>query len=213
MTRAEMETALKRFGFDDTDPLDTWLNAGMWEFCRKHDWSFLIQRDNENLSTSSGLISWAPGQSTIQKIISIKIEGQNGSLTEVSYQGWDQQVDSITATGCPLIYRIKNFSAGPGAGDNLTTEVWPISTSADIVYLVYKAKEPVIGNNGPLYVPQELHYAIVLRAAVIALQAEDEDDRAATQLEAFNEMVASAISDDDRYGGPYFVKDVMNYGC
>lgn len=210
MILSEMETALMRYGFDTSDPLLTWLNWGMYEVTKEREWRFLEQIDNSVLLAGNPAMSWIISPITIKKILSIKIIGQADPLRFVGPAQWHREVSDPTSTGTPQIYKVVHTTT-----DRVFTTVWPTPTMGYTTEMVYKVKEIDLVNPGdsPVYIPSELHSAIVVRAAAFGMEAEDEQDRATGLMNTFASLIANAISDDDDTAGPSFVEDVMNYGC
>lgn len=205
MTQAEMKTALKRYGFDDTDPLITWLDWGLHELEREHEWPFLVGEDSTTAAIGAGEVfdTGLPG------IFIVQLQDNSDPMEYLSVEEFRRKTDK-TSTGSPYYWTF-----GPDPDD---LRIWPKVTVATNIDLVYHKEEPEIvtlsGGDSLSFFPKGMHYLIVLRAAAFGLQAENEEDRASSELEAYKTGVLTAIS---RYGTPRrrsgrTVDDVMNYG-
>lgn len=206
MNRTTAKTLLKRYGFDDSDPLLDWLDEGLHLFEDAHDWPFL-----QTITT----VSPGTGVSTLTfptdffKIYTVRNVTDGRKLKRMEVTEFEREVDDPTVTGSPLYYVIT---------DTDTIQFWPATDSAMSFRVIYQRSLTTVTNlasdatslDGPL----TIHYPIVLAAAYTALMAENEEDRAQTALGQFESAVArrwSKFSTTD-LDEPRQVVDVMGYG-
>jgi hypothetical protein len=82
-----------------------------------------------------------------------------------------------------------------------------------VVY--HSSRDELVNDTDVPEIPKELHYAIVQGAAAIALQAENEEERAQTAEDQFNKSVGrvwSRLAGPAAMDGTSAVRDVMGYG-
>lgn len=197
----ELKTALKRYGFDDTDPLETWINAAMHELERAAPWPFL--ESEQPLVTVAADATYVIGN---QRLVYIKFDGDYESLTYMGLKEFNRRFPTRTTPGKPHSYTMVGTEA----------RLYPVPDAVYTGHMVLRERETDLTDppgDGPNWIPTDLHYLIVVRAAAFALKAENEEERAADALEEYNMMVTNAMS---TYGihteEPVFVQDVMEYG-
>lgn len=210
MNLEEMETALKRYGFDSSDPLKVWLNAAMHEVEADHDWPFLEGGIESTLSTSAG----TPGlfiSNQLGKVISVRDLTNNRKL--VFYDTWRyfREVEEPEAKGQPLIYTLAQITS--------SINLWPIPEGVYKIEVVGQliTKDMVVAGDTPKTTrewPVAMHYAIVLKAAIMALFAENEEERGEKLQKQFDQLMERLRR---KYGDrtmdePDSVVDVMGYG-
>lgn len=206
MLLSEMKIALMRYGFDSTDPLTIWLNWGMREFERAYDWPFL--ENFQTVPTIIGTPEYTISTSILRQFKSLKINGDAKPLERMSLAQFHFEVPDKLVTGHPYKYVA------------LTANTFRLYYIPDAVYTVdiyargYEL-DLVDGNPNDTFdlIPPALHHLPVLRAAVFALETDNEESRASTLLNEFNTAVANAIADLGEHGtGPEYVQDVMSGG-
>lgn len=207
MLVSELKTALKRFGFDDSDPLLIWLNAAYHEIEEeKDDWSFL--EITEEISQTTGDKNFVPAKLLNRPIKLLDIT-DTGTSYEVKYM--DRRTFLMgeydpTATGRPeVFYRV---------GDQ-EIEFWPKPEKArKFLFLYIRELEDLKEESEIPAIPVKNHFLIAQGAAYIALQAENEEDRAANAENQFrNKLERMVISDNEKQVGEVdTVEDVMEYG-
>lgn len=176
MNLEEMETALKRFGFDSTDPLRTWLNAALHEVEESFDWPWLEGKLE--------VIKMAAGSSTITlpanclKIISIKDVPNQRKLKYYDIHRWMREIQEPTEVGYAEVYTLLNTNE---------IRIWRVLQEEVEFELIYQATTPDLlesasePRTGERLWPLSTHYVIVRKAAIIALEAENEEERAEKQ--------------------------------
>lgn len=212
MLLSEMKTALQRYGFDTTDPLTTWLNWGMKEVQKYHNWKNLELIIP--VSVGAGQPTFTITSVNAKKVITAKVRGQGDPMTEITMQAFQRSVpdSSSPPSGVPAEYFVWN-------SDPVTLEFWLTATpiANTTIELMVLLKEPDLVDSNPNdttnYLSDDFHPAIVLRAAVFGLQAENEEDRANALFSTWTDMMDKQVGDDDKTIGPLYVEDVMEYGA
>jgi hypothetical protein len=208
MLVSEAKTLLKRYGFSDEDPLLSWINAGRHELLDSHDWSWsraVLLGQSLGVGDTEVIL---PSDASTLETVSVKATGVNQKLAPTSYQSFVANYDPVI-TGAPSVYA--QYS------DNKHVIVWPTPDQAyTLDFSYYKGYDDLTADTDDLGVPGSIAYAVVLAAAYTALQAENEEDRAATAQSQFQSRVAAAFVKDSRITGGGDddgdqVEDVMNY--
>lgn len=206
MDRTTAQTLLKRYGFDDSDPLNSWLDEGQEMVEDAHDWPFL-----QYVAT----INAAAGASTLVlpsdffKAQSIRNVTGSSKLSYKDIEGFERDIYDPTATGSPQIYTVTGTQ---------TIQIYPALASDSLFRVVYQRRLNLVStlaNDGtPLDGDAHFHYPVVLAAAFTALMAENEEERAQTALGQFDNAIEtrwqkySSVQLDE----PEQVVDVMGYG-
>lgn len=207
MTVGEIKTALKKFGFNDSDPLLIWINASMHLIEDAYaNWSWLqtlesvVQTANDSTFTPAGGVT---------RVITLKDVTSGGYPDELIYwdnRKWEREISKEEDQGDPWVYTIF------GAKD---IQVYPTPTTAKTYRLKYiKALADLVNDADVPVVPTKNHYLIVLGAAFIALQAENEEDRAANAQAQFDTGLDRMVLADMKrqIGEPSMVEDTAYYG-
>lgn len=211
MNLSEMQTALKRYGFDDSDPLTTWLNAAMREFEIAYNWRCLLTE--VVLPVTSGFIDFTEHS----KILSVQYFDSESRLSEplefLEYRRfldiqYSDPANSLNQNSLPQYYSF--FRDG---NSNPKLIIYPQSTVIG-VRVMYLKKLLDISEANPCGLPSEYHYTIVRGAAAIGLEAENEEDRAAVAWGRFHDAIerASAREYPTTIDGNQQVVDVQGYG-
>lgn len=203
MQLIQLRTLLKRYGFDDSDPLNEWINAAYFEFLSAHEWMFL--EAEATIAHPSGAASFTV-PSDFAKIRRLR---DTTAKKEVKYRSRDRFYDEVSdpsTTGSPVLFTILNL-------EGIT--LWPIP-DANITYTVWYQIQPTTlsdSNSNPL-IPEQFQYGIVHGAAVYALEAENEEERAQIARTKFEDTIERAITfyANHELGDPEAVVDVMGYG-
>lgn len=209
MTLAEMETALKRFGFDSTDPLSIWLNAAMHDVEDSFDWPWLESRV-QDIVMPAGSSSLILPDSAL-KIIFIKDLTNQRKLEYYDRHKFAREISDPAEIGCPEVYTLV---------DTTSVQIWRV-LQEEITYeclfqsatpdLIFPNDEPKTGDNRW---PGNVSYLIVLRAAAFALQAENEEERAKNALEQYQNSLLKLMAKfgERELDEPTTVQDVQGYG-
>lgn len=211
MTLGTMKTALKRYGFDDSDPLTDWLNFGMHETVDFFPWSFLYGFSTSiTVDTTTGLIEDLPADfGKVSYITDVGNSSNRAKLQEKDPLWFEENVaNPLSSASNPEIYvpyTDTQIGVYPIPSGTQSYRMRYIKTVAD---MDDDADVPGAGT-----IPTGFHYLIVMRAAVEGLQAENEEDRAVVK---FNEWEASLGRKIPKYNKatrdkPNQVRDVMDY--
>lgn len=180
MLVSDGKTALKRYGFSDSDPLLVWLNAAKSEFETARDWPFLF-----DLSNPSGAV----GEDTITlpadfgRVITLRDVTNKNKLNWIEPVEFERLIEDPTEDGQPVWYTIYGTD---------TLVIWRVLDTAVTWRLVYQATLPdMVNDNVSMPGPTRIHYPIVQKAASIALQAENEEDRAISAESQYQSSVGS----------------------
>lgn len=208
MTRAELKTALKRYGFDDDDPLDIWINAARNELVS--DLPFPVMDAEASFVTVAGdgnLSDNLPAD--FLKVIALTDDtdvGDSGSLDYMDYRMFRREIPDRSTQGQPTIFTVRNLN-------NIT--VYPVPDRTTTWDLLYQKSVTQLTDDShvPSELPVQFHYPIVPRAAAIGLSAENEEERSEKALNDYltgKQTIITFFS--TRQGGQFeSVQDVMNY--
>jgi len=206
MDFTELKTALKRYGFDDSDPLDSWLNAGYLDWvCQAYDWPFL-QMPPIVIATGIG-VSNVVLPSDVGHIMTVKNLDNGQKLSAMERTEFERVVNDPTEGGLPIYYVMTGLDV---------VTVWRVPNIPVNLRVVYARKLPELVNAGDVpLIPASLHYAIVQAGAAIALQSENEEERSENAEKQFTNTVNrtwSRMSGSQHRDEPPTVTDVMGYG-
>lgn len=210
MNLGEMETALKRYGFDSADPLKTWLNAAMHEIETDHDWVFLEGEVSIFNSTANGANLSIP--SGTSKIISVRDLSNDRKLTYYGWWRFFREIEDPKEKGLPTIYTVEQGKA--------FLVLWPIPTAKwefEVISQLETKDMAVVGDTPKTNAadwPTPMHWPIVLKAAVTALFAENEEERGEKLQKQYDKLLEnlrrrfSQVTMDE----PETVVDIQGYG-
>jgi hypothetical protein len=216
------KTLLKRYGFDNTDPVLEWLNAGLYEFCIAFDWPFMARASTTVVpGLTAGLqsityLNLTPDQYAVQMVRDttndVKLQYVEPTQFFRDYSG-----GTTPSTGGPTKYTITRGGQEPtvaGSGETMKITLWPTSTvdlNIEVTTAIFPS--PMTDEATHLPVPEACCYAVVTASAFIALQAENEEERAQTAQAQFQSRVASLINryNPDTQDEPGQVSDVQGY--
>lgn len=208
MNLGEMETALKRFGFDTADPLAVWLNAAMHDLEDSFDWPWLESKViTENMPAKSATITLPEN---CLKILSIKDLTNQRKLKYWNRHKFIRDIQEPEELGLAEVYTLINtneIQLWRVPEVEVQWEIWYQTTTPD---LVNPEEKPKSGEN---VWPSATGFIIVMKAAALALQAENEEERAKVCLEQYKDMRETLMR---KYGQrqldePETVIDAMNY--
>lgn len=203
MDLTALKTALKTYGFADSDPLETWINAAMHALEDESNWPFL-QKLGSTLTVAG--VDTVSLPSDIAKLHTLRITTESDALIYVPRATWEDGVDDPTETGVPSHYTLIGMKSAL---------LYRVPDAVYTLRSTYKAREPdLTGANSPVLIPAAHHYTIVYKAAAIALGAEGDSSSEA------NEAKDSYVEDVGRMMTLYStqqssevdqVRDVMGY--
>lgn len=208
MKVSQLKTLLKRYGFDDEDPLLDWLNASYHEIENAHQkWSWL--ESEEVKESAAGEFSLAASIKRMIKLRDITSElstgGEGIDLVFMDRRRFMREFPNLLSTGEPETFTIIGSSK---------LQVYPVPPSQRKYRATYIRALPDLATDEeePL-VPVSDHYTIVRGAAYLALEAENEEERAATAQAQFEAALEKMILNDTirQVGEPGEVQDVMDY--
>jgi hypothetical protein len=212
MLVSDLKTGLKRFGFDNTDPLLVWLNAAYHFIEESYEkWSFLETTETVSVTQALNPDGRVILAGKVQRIIKVRdiTDAANGG--EVDLDFWDRrkfgrEIWNQKEQGNPTRFTI--------IGSN-TIQVHPVPPPTRTLEVIYiKALSDLAADGEEPLIPVKNHYLIVEKAAAIALQAENEEDRAANAEAIANNGIEKMIHADMKrqVGQPGSTEDVMAYG-
>lgn len=206
------KTALKAYGFDDNDPLNTWLEAAKSNFEAADNWPFLRKITTIAMTAGDTDVSGAELPADFFKVMTVRDNTDKRKLTYIDPVTFDRDIETTTETGVPQFYTVFANAVAPF----YALTIWPAALTAWTLQLRYEAVLADItglADGVSMPGPTIIHYPIVQGAAAIALQVDNEEDRAATaqQLssEAISRLKRKFFSDLDESRQ---VVDVMGYG-
>lgn len=211
MRLTDIQTALKRYGFDDSDPLTTWINAGQRQFADAYEWPFLDAVMTPSVTANVGTVNLPTADTTFRKVQTVAIKDTTYSPPYQKLRYWeahrfDRELTNPVQTGIPELYTLTGLN---------TLQVWPIPTVNVRLQIRFTRNVPdlVLGTDTPV-IPPEYHFTIVRAAAVIALQAENEEERASEAQDAYEGDLQAAIQFYSSPEGddPATVEEVQGYG-
>lgn len=204
MTLGEIKTALKRFGFDDDDPLTAWINEAYRQFLDAYQWPFLEAISSEDTVVGVDSLNLP---ADFFSMITARITTASTNLEYMGRIQFENEIQDPTKTGKPTIYTLVGM-------DGLV--LYPIPDAVYTVRYYYKKfMSPLVDDiDVPFIGLSYYHYTLVQGAAAVGLQAENEEDRASTALENFSSGIATAIAAfGTKQTGEYGqVRDTQGYG-
>lgn len=209
MNLGTMKTALRRYaGVDATDPLVDWINAALTEFVEAYPWPFLEVSTLAGCVAGSPGLSWAGDSFNSYKILTIRQTTEPTALTYMPITQFEEDISDQTVTGKPQLYTLVG---------NEGIFLWPVPDSSSYIYRIrYQLSVPDLAADiDEPQIPARYHYTIVEGAAVRALQAESEEERAASARSIFEDSIdrhITAIGGRKQEGSYNQVRDVMGYG-
>jgi hypothetical protein len=199
----EIKTALKRYGFDDTDPLTLWINAAMHEFEDAYPWPWLEREVFLALLVGEREVL-VP--SDFYKLISLKWKERDSRPVYLGIDEFEEAITDRTITGpLPSVFTMVGMER---------ILVWPTaSENLDIEFIYRKELPDLVDDDDIPGIPTRHHYGLVAGAASYALQAENEEERSQTAQGLWQAVIDRAIA---RYGtrqeqGTDSVRDEAGY--
>jgi hypothetical protein len=210
MNLLEMETVLKRYGFETADPLLAWLNAALKEVESTADWPWLEEGPVEIKVGSGSKTIILP--TDIGKIMGVKDITNEFKLVYYDRRKFMRLIFDNTEEGLPEVYTLVGLNA---------IQIWRVLQSETTFEVLYQGVTPKLTKaedeptTGTHVWPDTTHYPIVMRAASLALQAENEEERAKTAQSEYDAALLRLVG---KYCGereldePTTVEDAQGYG-
>jgi hypothetical protein len=210
MNLGQMQTTLMRYGFDTTDPLTPWLNAAMHDVEASYDWPWMWEGPISLVVPAGSNTVTLP--SDFFKVHSVKDLDHLCKLKFWNRHKFTRLIQDETDTGLMEIYTL--------IGTN-QIQFWRVPITPTNIMMIYQAQTYDMVNPGDIPTtssnpwPTMLHYPIVMRAASIALQAENEEDRAKTAQDEFDRALLRCMGkfSEDQLDEPDTVEDAQGYGA
>lgn len=204
MNLTSLRNAVKRYGFDDSDPLDEWINAAMFDISGATDWPWL-EDYLPNILTSAGseLISLP---ANLGKIISLRDRTNKAKIDYTGRKAFEMDIEDPTSGGIPESYTLVGSNA---------LQLYPVPDGAYTVDLYYQKEIPSLSDGADVPdIPERAHYTIVLGAVRYGLMAESEEERAKEAESLYNDSLGRLMT---YYGmreldEPAQVRDTAGYG-
>jgi hypothetical protein len=167
----EMKTAVKRHGFDDTDPIYTWIVAAIHEFERYTRWPFLRNRAFPSTIVGDNLVTVS--SEGFSRVGTVRYREEALVLSPVSPEAFEEDIDLIDQVGKPSKWLIYS---------DTQIQLWPVPDDVYVLSIRFYDKIVVPGDSelSAVAIPETFHYNIVQMAAAFGLDAENNEDRAAT---------------------------------
>lgn len=213
MNLGQMKTALSRYaGVSTSDPLADWINAALVEFSEAYTWPFLDTIGNQDTLISDDVLTMP---TDFFKLYSARVMVAGGvavfheQMKYVPYTTSEDEEPKANAVvmGEPYQYTL--------LGTDFMI-LYPIPEQVYTIRLTYR-KMPVtlVGDSDVPGIPERYHYTIVEGAAVRALQAESEEERATVARGTFEDSIdrhITALGGRVQEGQFHQTRDVMGYG-
>lgn len=184
MNLGSLKTALKRYGFNDADPLTDWINAALHEFEDAYPWPWLEKEVFLALLTGENEITLP---ADFYKLQSVKFKGFELRPKYLGYDVFTDEIADRTVTGSlPTVFTLIGMDTMP---------VWPVPTQdLDLILLYRRSVDDLVDDTDIPNIPTRHHYGLVAGAATYALQAENEEDRAVTAANLWQSVIDRAIA-------------------
>lgn len=210
MNLEALQTALKRYGFDETDPLTAWLNAAMHDIENDFDWPWL-ESASTKISPVAGT-SALPLPQKVLKIISVRDVTNSKILTYMDRRQFQRDIEEPAERGpAPEVFTLNGLE---------TVQIYPVLSVAISMEIFYQTTTDDMAiptdepKTGSIVWPLLSHYLIVLKAASIALLAEDEPEKSKAVKEEYEKSLEKLRKKfgERELGEPSTVQDVQGYG-
>lgn len=206
MNLGELKSALRRYGFNDEDPLDIWINASLHEIEIAAEWPFLFEPHTTTINAGVAAMTLPANFVKPVTVRDVTVADREFPLEYWDYRKYEREIEDLEDDGVPEIYTLLGTQ---------TLLVWRVPASARNIEMVYRKTLADLVDDGDVPgLPALHHYTIVRGAAFIGLQAENEEERAITAQGQFENDLGKML---DFYalaelGEPTQVEDVQGYG-
>jgi hypothetical protein len=204
-----MQTALERYGFDDSDPLELWINSALHEVEGAFDWPWMYEGPITTVIPAGANNITLPND--FLKVFAIKDLDHLAKIKFWNRHKFTRLIQDETDPGLVELYTLVGTSQ---------IQFWRVPVTDTNIMIIYQATTPDLVNPTDMPVtagntwPAMMHYPIVQRAASIALQAENEEDRAKTAQDEFDRALMRCMGkfSEDQLDEPDTVEDAQGYG-
>jgi len=208
MQLSQLQTALMRYGFDTTDPLTIWLNAAMHDFEASFDWPFLEMTPISVTVQAGQNMLILP--TDCSKVMYIKDMVQYEKLKYYERHKFVRMINDPTDVGLAEVYTLVQ---------NNQCQLWRVLQTTTTFEVMYQALCPDMSaptdqpGTASTPFPAIVQYAIIQLAAAIALQAENEEDRANTALQQYQATLIRMMGrfSERELDEPTTVEDAQGY--
>jgi len=178
-----LKTNLQRYGFDTSDPLQDWINEALHTFEDAYPWPFLEISTTVSVVANNDIVPLPADFSLL--IAEPRFTTESVSLQYIGVRDLEEQGLDPTSVGLPTRY----YFVGP------IMRLWPIPDISRLLRITYHRKVADLTTDGqsPTEIPTKYHYTIVYGAASVALDTEDENDRATKAEDKFQQRISAAI--------------------
>jgi len=203
---SQIKTGVYRYGFDSTDPVLDWINEALTYFVDAFNWPWLYTEIGGNLNIGASFLSLPADFLTPQ---AIQIADPGATFGPYDYLRLDSRLGYIEDGFND------NNRGRPCAWTHAEGKMW-FDIAPDLAYnyiLYYQKFAPVLlFDSDTPGIPTRYHYALVRGAAAVGLDAENQEERANTQLQRFQDIIDRAITKYTIGSGTRFgtVRNVRN---
>lgn len=188
MNIGQIKTSLKKFGFDDTDPLLDWINEANAQFVEAFDWPWLKQEVTGTLDGGDVLVTIPPASTVPDSMSIIVPSGTDDVSVPLTYLPFTEYRDVCISS-------VRGF---PKFWTKISDTDYRITPPSSVLYgyvISYTAiAETFTADANTPLIPSRYHYALVRGAAAIGLDTENQEERASTQQERFQEIIDRAMA-------------------
>lgn len=201
MNLSEAKSALKRYGFDDSDPLQLWLDAALSDLLSSQDWQFLMGEFTVTVSSGANTMTLP---SDFLKMVSLRDTTNNLKLERWDARKFDREISNQAEVGKAEVYRLIGLNQ---------ILLWRTLDSAVSFRGIYEKQFAGVSDDNLDLIPTPFHYPVVLRAASLGLMAENEEERAQTAQNEYISMLGSAAMSyqNQALDTPEVVQDTQGY--
>lgn len=183
MNLTALQTAVKTFGFADSDPLTDWINTALHTFEDAFDWPFLEAETTINTVVGTNTLVLPADFYQLQ---SLKINLQAGRPDYMEPVEFEDHVTDRTVRGMPSVFTLIGMDK---------VLLWPTPDAIYSCRFLYRKFIPDLVNGVDVpAIPLRHHYSLVHGAVSIGLQPEGESKRATDAQTQFDSDVQRAIS-------------------
>lgn len=188
MNVGQIKASIYPFGFSAADPVLDWINEANAQFVEAFDWPWLKQATSGVTSIGSPVLPVAAlTQAEVPDAVFIILLNPT-RVIPLDYRSYHKYLDDLQISadvGIPRYFTM--------IGTSYYLYPTPDAAYTCPVYYTAVAETFTADGNTPL-IPSRYHYALVRGAAAIGLDTENQEDRATTQQERFQEIIDRAMS-------------------